>query len=232
MRAVRSLETTNTTVSSTGHRQGNRARNGSHARRPRAIEASRVTPHACLLNRNEREQLILAHQEFAENIAWKILKRWQVRLERDDIRSAAALALCAAAQTFDSSRGIAFSTLLFHHVRGVLLKHIARSAKQQQVREAAQRVFNDPEVSDAETEVVKPNHFPAPDAALLADEKRLQCQRALQELVPLERQVMEEWMYEGKSIVEIAKTLGYSRGHVSRIKTFALSKLARILSSC
>ena len=227
MGAARSLET-NEPKKQPVRAQTVRLRNGSFARRSIRSDGAR-TPLP-RLNYLEREQIILSHREFAENIAWKILKQWQVRLERDDIRSAAALALCAAAQTFDPSRSVAFSTLLFHHVRGVLLKQIAKSAKQQQVREAAQRVFNDAELGEEEIEVVKPNHFPAPDAALFADEKRAQCQRALNTLIPLERKVIEEWMYEGKSVVDIARMLGYSRGHVSRIKTSALAKLAQVLT--
>lgn len=227
MGALRSVEQSDDACSVVGRNQTVRLRTGSLSRRPKRSETKTQNALRRTLTFSEREAVILAHREFAENIAWKILKQWQIRQERDDIRSAAALALCAAAQTFDPSRSIAFSTLLFHHVRGVLLKQIAKSAKQQQIRDVAMQIFKDD--ADDAVDVVKPNHFRSPDAALFEDETRLQCQRALKTLIPLERQVIEAWMYEGKSVVDIARALGYSRGHVSRIKTCALSKLAQIL---
>lgn len=189
-------------------------------------------PHAAApaMSDSERERLILDHQKFAENMAWKLLKQWQIRLNRDEVTSDACLALCAAARTFDPLRGVAFSTLLFHHVRGVLLKHVTKLVKHQRVTQAAWSAAKDG--NEDELQAVMPHGADdalTPEHHQVNRENRSGFLAALSILSPLERRVIEKWIFEDKSLVDVAAELGYSRGHISRLKSLALEKLAELL---
>ena len=51
--------------------------------------------------------------------------------------------------------------------------------------------------------------------------------KALLKLTTLERSVMSEVYFKEKPITEVARSLGYSRSHISRIRNLAVSKLKR-----
>lgn len=199
--------------------------------RKRALTAPAVKIPAApvAMTDDYRARLIIEHQRFAENMAWKLLKQWQIRMNRDDVASDASLALCAAARTFDPRRGVAFSTLLFHHVRGVLLKNVTKVMNHQRTMRTVWEASKSTANAEQSAVLQHGADTSSPEDLHVRRERRVLYSSALQMLAPAERMVIEKWIFEDKSLVDVAEELGYSRGHVSRLKAVALSKLADLI---
>lgn len=189
----------------------------------------------------EIRQLILDHRENGRKLARSILRRWRVRMPAEEIDSIVDLSLCEAARRYSSERGASFMTFFFYHLRGHLVRSVARAAQNSNAMHAftkstggegnewshlgADNVwtivpdFVGTNKSDAET----------PEHAMLRREKIKQCQTACAQLDLLEREIIDRSFSSEQPLVDIAKSLGYSRCHISRVKKSALERLKGML---
>jgi len=160
-------------------------------------------------------ELILKNLELGVKMAFSMLSKWRFQLPKGEVESIAYLALCEAASRFDDKRGVAFGTFLFSYVRGHLLKEITASynRKKRFVLVGDEKAAEGP--SDLET----------PEQSAVRRELISILKKARQKLTSLENDVLERCFGDDKTVVDIAEELGYSRGHVSRMKSEALTLL-------
>ena len=76
----------------------------------------------------EKEDLITQSRLKARKLARSILRKWNARLDLQEVDSIVDLSLCEAAHRFDPSVGASFMTFLFYHLRGNLIRTITASA--------------------------------------------------------------------------------------------------------
>jgi RNA polymerase sigma factor (sigma-70 family) len=186
--------------------------------------------------------LILDHRENGRKLARSILRRWRVRMPADEIDSIVDLALCEAARRYSADKGAAFMTFFFYHLRGHLVRSVARAAQASNVFLAygQQNEVETREWQHVSSEALwsfVPDHLlfgqrdvETPEHAVLRKEKIDQCRNAVTVLDDLEKEIITRSFKGEQPLVEIARTLGYSRCHISRVKKSALERLKVIIS--
>jgi len=189
----------------------------------------------------EISELILNHRENGRKLARSILRRWRVRMPAEEIDSIVDLSLCEAARRYSSERGASFMTFFFYHLRGHLVRSVARAAQGNNVFLAFARnagVDTD-EWPNLPTEVLwsyMPDYLlfgqrdiETPEHVLMRREKISQCRSACDQLDNLEREIIDRSFSNEQPLVDIARSLGYSRCHISRVKKSALDRLKLML---
>lgn len=187
-------------------------------------------------------ELILGHRENGRKLARSILRRWRVRMPSDDIDSIVDLALCEAAERYSAEKGAAFMTFFFYHLRGHLVRTVTRAAQASQLFLAFAR-SGGVDTTQWQTEVtdvswsVAPDHFMfgqkegvTPEDELLRKEKIEQCRGAVSKLDSLEQEILMRSFGDEEALVDVARSLGYSRCHISRVKKSALDRLKMFLT--
>ena len=185
------------------------------------------------LSRPNIDKLIIEHREHGRRLAWSFLTTWRVRMGQDDVMSVVGAALCEAANRFDPTKGVAFKTFFFYHLRGMLLKEIARVIQEQKVLQfvpsnsVTENIpIDKAAVSDWASPLVENNN---PERIIERRQVASACWEACGQLDILEQEVLVRFFVFDEPLVTIAEELKYCRCHISRVKSRALAKLARIL---
>ncbi len=185
------------------------------------------------LSRDEIDTLIVSHTEHGERLARSFLNRWRVRMKPDEITSVVGMALCEAANRFDTSKGVAFKTFFFYHMRGMLIKEIIRLVEDQRVYQP----FPQSDSGEAsESQLIAASHWPLPVVEQRTPENLMQrsqlstvCWEACLELDELEREVVIRYFIFDEALNTIARELKYCRCHISRVKSRALATLSKAI---
>ena len=74
-----------------------------------------------------RQQLLARHLPLVHHVARQVLRTLTVEVELDDLVSAGSMGLINAIDSFDRSRGLAFSTYAAPRIRGAILDDLRRS---------------------------------------------------------------------------------------------------------
>lgn len=187
------------------------------------------------LSNSEQNKLVLEFRIKARKLARSILRRWNSRLEVFEIDSVVDLSLCEASKRFDPDKGASFMTFLYYHLKGNLIKIVTKKATANSVpvdfveaencdlygHNYAYRSANSIEV----TEALSLFEVERPDETLEKKELISIAKKACTNLDTLEKEVIKRVILKGQQVVDVAKLLGYSRCHVSRIKTKAINQL-------
>lgn len=80
-----------------------------------------------LVSETERERLILEHVPLLHHIVGRLAIELPSRIERDDLVGYGMLGLVGAADSFDPSRGLQFSTFAFPRIRGAILDELRKA---------------------------------------------------------------------------------------------------------
>lgn len=176
----------------------------------------------------DTHSLILSHREGAMKICRKILRKWGVTLEEDEVRSLADVALCEAAKGFNHKKGAQFVTYLYFFAKGELAREIGRRTKREMPIEldkpcSMKKVERELINSEANLKLV------CPEGELAVKEVRAKCREALEALSELERQVMLRVHVYDFKVASVARSLGYSRGYLSDVKRVAATKMQSYL---
>ena len=186
------------------------------------------------------EELILSHRDSGRKLGRSMLKRWNIKLPADEIDSMVDFALCDAAGRYCFDRGASFMTFFYYHLRGHLVRLVADAASTSNMfissvtasgsdltdfPSASSNAYIFPEVAAA-----KQKFFETPEDSLLKKEELEFCQGQIRKLDTLEQEVVARSFATDEALVDIAKSLGYSRCHVSRVKKRALLKLKKLLA--
>ncbi|MGA1191104.1 MAG: sigma-70 family RNA polymerase sigma factor [Bdellovibrionota bacterium] len=175
------------------------------------------------------EELILEYRTKARKLGRSILRRWQARLDLEEVDSVVDLSLCEAVQRFDPSKGASFMTFLYYHLKGNLIRTVTAAAQANFVpgQEIETRKGDEPKTITAldVVEAISGTDQRNPDDLLLQKELIDLSKDACTRLDPLEREVIERLYLQGEQLMKIASSLGYSRCHISRVKKKALENL-------
>ncbi len=188
------------------------------------------------LSKEEMDLIVTEHQVHGNKLAWGFLKGWQVRMSPDEVTSIVGMALVEAATRFDPSRGVAFKTFFFYHLRGMLLREITRLVNQSKIKmhiptsvdSVVRKKTEDSKDTNLSLYLGVDNKTPE----MIAQENQVSsiCNAALKKLDDLEKMVIQRHYIEDEPLKEIAKDLGYNRCHMSRVKSKALAKLHVFIS--
>ena len=183
----------------------------------------------------EQEKLILEYRTKARKLGRSMLRKWNCRLDLEEVDSLVDLSLCEAVQRFDAAKGASFMTFLFYHLKGNLVKAVRTSIDIAAIPSSFAAMID----GEAGDENIRELGLNAVDLAgqlsgeetQTPDEKLWKKQlsgcsvEACQKLDPLEREIIKRIFVHEQQIIDIAAALGYSRCHISRVKKKALSTL-------
>ena len=188
------------------------------------------------------DELVLEHRENGRKLGRSILRKWRVRMPSEEVDSIVDLALCEAAKRYCPNKGAAFMTVFFYHLRGHLVRSVSKAAHQGNIfmAFAAGTGIEASEWHDIDAEVLwgyvpdesvfGRKEVETPENKVLRNEKINECRQALSKLDDLEKQILIRSYQKEQPLVDIAKTLGYSRCHISRVKKSALVQMKANLS--
>lgn len=179
------------------------------------------------------ETTVLEHRENGRKLSRSILRRWRVHMPLDEVDSIVDLALCEAAQRFSPTKGASFMTFFFYHLRGHLVRAVARATQINNFQATIEGdTENEADLSNysqyihlVDQELYSQREQETPEELVLRREKIGVCRDALDSLDSLEKVVLERSYADDEALVDIASTLGYSRCHISRVKKSAMIKL-------
>ncbi len=185
--------------------------------------------------------LALRHREAARKLALSMITKWKARLEPDELQSVIDLALCEAASRYNNAHGAAFMTFLYYHLKGKLIKTIAARADRvllfvDDYEKARLSIHGDDETSDvrsAEWRTYSANlESPyQPEETYYRQQLIDLCHKACQRLKGVEREVIMRIYFENKDLNDVTSEMGYSRGHLFRVRMRALEKLRRTVGA-
>ncbi|MCB0338563.1 MAG: sigma-70 family RNA polymerase sigma factor [Bdellovibrionales bacterium] len=191
------------------------------------------------------ESLVLEYRANARKLSRSILRRWHARLDIEELDSLVDLALCEAAKRFDPTKGASFMTFLFYHLRGCLVRAVDAAANVNTIPASSFEIAelssdyssasykNGTYTSGSSGDIASAlcNHeYLLPDEILYRKEVAVLSNLACSKLDQLEQEVIYRIYMLEQPLVDIARTLGYSRCHISRVKKKALETLQTELS--
>lgn len=189
------------------------------------------------LSKRKREELVLEFRIKARKLARSILRKWNSRLDLQEVDSLVDLSLCEAVKNFDPDRGTAFMTFLYYHLRGNLIRAISSAAnanvvpgaleedrEETRVRQNSAELNGDANATDI-AEVLCNHQEKQPDEVLLQKQMARLSSIACAKLDPLEQEVIERIYIKEQQLMDIAGALGYSRCHISRVKRRAIEAI-------
>jgi len=177
-----------------------------------------------------QEAMILAHREAAHRIGRGLIQRWGIELTPDERDSLIDLALCEAAAGYKPERGASLTTWFFYVLQGELKK--ARADRRDPgVRGPTSMAITDTGYEgESEMPVVQiASTGPSPEREVHCGELRQICQRALDQIGELERTILVEIILGEEKVARLARRLGYSRGHLSLLKSSGARRLRGLL---
>ena len=200
-------------------------------------DADETTPKpkskAKKLSKKKRNQIIVDHRDHGKRLAWSFLSSWRIRMNQDEVMSVVGAALCEAAIRFDPSKGVAFKTFFFYHLRGMLLKEISRIIQEQKVLKMVPGTGENDSLAIEQAAgswnlpTIENNN---PERIIEKRQVASACWEACAQLDPLEQEVLIRFFVYDEPLIEIADELHYCRCHISRVKSRALGKMGELLS--
>lgn len=186
-----------------------------------------IEAESSLLSPVEREEMVLQHRAFAYKLALTFLRQWGAYLAHDDIQSLSDIGLCETALRFRKDRGAQFQTLLYFYVKNEFVKEIRR-------RKCSNIILfpiNSENHCHTTDEMLTIERFlenddvKSPEDEYLSKELQKKCRKVFRNLSSMERKVIIAVCIFEQKVANVARDLGYSRGHISEIKKKAISKM-------
>ena len=186
------------------------------------------------LSIDEVNQLIIDHLSHGERLAKSFLRKWRISLQSAQITSVVGIALSEAANRFDPTRGVNFKTFFFYHLKGLLVKDIKKMIDSDRMlaNNTDENGGGDPyygEVSEDDSWPSSSVDRQTPERLVFRRQMMRLCWRACAQLDELEQEVLIRHFVHEESMTDIADALNYSRCHISRVKTLALTKLGEMM---
>jgi RNA polymerase sigma factor (sigma-70 family) len=181
----------------------------------------------------DKNSMITDHIEIGLKLAWKLLNSWQSRLPQEEVKSIVGISLCEAASNYDGRPNVQFQTFLYYYLRGRLLREITECVKVKNMSTKMQHPALSNFQEDCQEDVSEYYlglDFNNAEKILIENEERIIIEQSFHFLDTLEKEVIMKHYFDGESLIDLAKSLGYCRCHLSRVKTRALNKLKRSMS--
>lgn len=179
---------------------------------------------------------MLAHLELVRQIAYKLVRRMPPQIQRDDLEAAGMLGLLSAATAFDRTRGVAFGAFARRRILGAMLDYLRADdaltrAERDDVDAGRSEFFVTQLDTDVALQLTLVDSAPWPDASAAQLLQAEHVRRAVSRLPKRERYVVEQHFYRGRDLAELTADLGVGAARVSQLKTRALQRLRRWLTS-
>ncbi len=187
------------------------------------------------------DELVINHRENGRKLARSFLRRWRVRMPLEEVDSIVDLTLCEAAGRYDKTKGASFMTFFYYHLRGQMVRAVEGAAQQSSmmvnfsqtsdldVTEWAQQDYALNSMVISESICPEGSGASTPEHAAIRKQSIEKCVRACDQLDDLEKEIISRSYSKDEALVDIAKSLGYSRCHISRVKKRAMVRLREIL---
>jgi RNA polymerase sigma factor FliA len=200
--------------------------------------------------------LVEEHLGYAHAIAAEILKKLPATVDRSDIESAAALGLVQAANAYDPSPSIPFTTFAYYRIRGAIYDDVRQACRANKL-DAAMPLDDEP-FEPTGRPALEPAHgtqiahssnaaryllsldrlrsAPAnptatlPIEGLLRVEERERIRYTIHLLPRKNRCVLEAYYFQELSLEEIGRRMGLSKSWVSRIHARSLTLMQNLLT--
>ena len=181
------------------------------------------------------EKLVIDNRISAQKLGYSILRRWGVRIEKEELLSVIDYALCDAAIRYIPNKGASFPTYFYYHLRGHLIRLVAdlKLANTTYAQLNCSDCISDFEQNSYITPgqlapiFAKSDLVNSPESLAIREEELTNCSSSVNKLDKLEQAVLTR-IYNNEPLTKVARSLGYSRCHISRIKQQALDKLKAI----
>lgn len=184
----------------------------------------------------DREALVLEFRIKARKLGRSILRKWNARLDLEEVDSVVDLSLCEAVRRYDPSKGASFMTFLFYHLRGNLIRAVSSAANANLIPAANADEDKDNKSENGKYSVQAANAIEiaealcshdssTPDDVLFKKQLVNISADACSRLDALEQEVIYRIYMKEQQLMDIASSLGYSRCHISRVKKKALEIL-------
>lgn len=220
-----------------------KVRRGGSTSRAKAASKRTAKPSKKITKTREREieRLVLEHRDNGRKLARSLLRRWRARMNIEEVDSIVDLTLCEAAQRYSPTHGASFMTFFFYHLRGYLVRAVATAVNSSNVvvglgTRPGQEIGEWSPNGDESFKSFLPecasfglHEVDGPENLLLRKENIEACRSACSQLDELEQEVLIRSYEREEALVDIARSLGYSRCHISRVKKRAIERLEAIL---
>lgn len=200
--------------------------------------------------------LLMAYIGLVRALAWKIHQQLPRSVDLEDLVQYGCIGLAEAAQSFDSSRGLKFSTFAYHRIRGSILDGLSQMAWFRMDRFAANEYRHaegheeEGHPDDSQYKIENSREFLLGTAARLdrlADAAQVAARSEASDQPVMEREVavrmrqlvdalprsaadlLRATYYEGLSLKDAAARQGRSKSWASRLHARALKRLERVL---
>ena len=171
--------------------------------------------------------LIESHIPYSHAIAAEMLKRFPRHVERREVEAAAELGLVQAANAYNSSRGIAFTTFAYYRIRGAVFDLLRQY---EEIKRVTARIVTGYFLSlEALPQEPTANDDESPIDRMVREEQQKRIRSALATLPEKNRRVLECYYFEDLTLDEIGKRLGLSKSWVSRMHAKGLEMLRPLL---
>ena len=188
---------------------------------------------AAVATEAEVQQRVREHQKLVDYMVNRYLKRYYVgSMERDDLISWGMIGLVQAARAWDPTRGTSFPTLACRAIERMIVRGVRREWRPDEARAT---VSLDASLADDASDEVRERFvdlLPAEDdleARILASETEVTVRRALDELEPEQRELLQRHYFEEEPVREIAQHLGVTRQAIYLREKLALRQLRQKL---
>lgn len=188
-----------------------------------------------LLSELEIKDLIVSHMVHGERLAKSFLRRWRVVMPNSHVTSVVGISLTEAANRFDPTRGVNFKTFFFYHLKGMLAKELRRSSNSEKMIQHNGEDGSVPDYVGTEDEgdggdwLSNSCEQRSPERLFQKRQLMRFVWSACEQLDDLEQEVLVRHYVQEQSMTDIAGDLGYSRCHISRVKSFALVRLEKTI---
>ena len=173
---------------------------------------------------DSQSQLVIENRTSAHRIAHRLRRRYCPTMDAVELESLADLCLCEAALVYDSGRGTQLLTLFYAFVWRKLAEELR--GRKRHARNTKRAATNGADVKfeeDINPELASPDASPEEHTSLKEFSER--CQKAAVRLTPLEKLVVYRVQVQAEKVAQVARSMGYSRGHLSTLQGSALRKL-------
>lgn len=164
-----------------------------------------------------KDELISKNIKLAYKLANKYYKMYNNRFEYEEIRSVSFLGLVKAANSFDESKGLAFSTFAFTCIKNEIIYYIRSNLKHNNISLYHELndnlIIEDTITDDHNIENIILNNMEINDLY-----------HYIEELPKIQKDVII-YHLQGKTTTEIADILGHSQPNISRLYYKALNNL-------
>lgn len=176
---------------------------------------------------HEKEQLILNNL----GLVYHACKRYQGHCWYDDVCQEGMIGLIKAARTFDSSRGVKFSSYAIPFIKGEILHYFrdkrniirpSRGSRPYQMISTSSPIKTSKETREM-IEIIPDKKLDKPDASI-------DINAAIKKLSLREQTIVRLHFFKGKPYRSIAKILSIHPASVARVVKRSIKKLAPLLA--